>query len=103
MANNDELIERADYYQKHPGGWALNGGNTAKLVDDLAAALREARADTRRLNVLQAELDVRRLVVTYEHRIGDRIPQGRLRTLADMLLEDFVVDAAMGGECQPND
>ena len=51
MANED-VLKRAAEYVDNPGTWALKGGNTIRLVNDLAAALREARGDTKRLDFL---------------------------------------------------
>lgn len=90
----DDVIEMAERWVRAE----YPNSSVVYLVQRLIEVARSAREDTRRLDVLQAELDVRRLVVTYEHRIGERIPQGRLRTLADMLLEGFVGDAAIAAE-----
>lgn len=95
MANED-VLNRAAEYVDNPGTWALKGGNTIRLVNDLAAALREAMEDTKRL------ARAARLVVEIDgdYCVCSKVP-GELpyRCLTCLLKEE--IDAAMkppGGE-----
>ncbi len=95
MANEDvnELLELADAWKR---GVRSGGRSTGKLIDQLAAALREAREDTKRL------ARAARLVVEIDGdycaciRVPDELPY---RCLTCLLKEE--IDAAMkppGGE-----
>lgn len=57
MATDDDVIERAGYYQTQPGTWALKGGNTANLIDDLVSALRASRARVEELTKYRVRLN----------------------------------------------